>query len=673
MFCFYKCFCNQYAIVNVMSAATSQNRNTILKNVDGFDIVISSNKKLPKPIISNIAELIFKKLPHRDEKCFIMMSHDDKKYVNITLEQLRYITISLMKDFSKKGIKPGDTVFLTTLSVNSELLILLMFIALTAYGSRVLLPMFVETSQLRNWIQNTNCKTIILPEKEVSILDKKYDREKQIIREIKKAAKENEIITYDISEDFDIKTYLYHPIPKNFIKHNFETVEKAINTTNLKTESVIFTTSGTTGASKLVVYEQGAFIRSCTSWQEAGMFDRDKMGGRSYIDIIPHTISIRTYFNAIWVGYPVGIVISDWIKKNPSKVLPFLIKMKLEHVTLGPSEFKYIFDFISVFPELKQMVFSNLKKVVSTGAQYNKQTADTIKNCTGLYLHNAYGTSETQQVLSTLLYNEDEIIKFNRQTNESFLMPMGSPLVGISIGLKKFNDDSYQLFVKSPFGHKCIIDDATHQIIVPDEYFNTGDIVKIDENNRIYYSGRENRDFLKNGFGAKIPVSFMKKYYKRLYEQSEHIEYYPPELSYWSIGIASLIFIQDDTLPQGKVTDKRIINKYNKIIKKINSNLVSIVEPFEYEHRTITRFLIINNKIPKTVKGTVSKYRIDDQFKKEIKELTSSKEAGPGVKNIFSINDYLLKLTIKILPLKISYFRKMFLRLFLWKNRFSNK
>jgi acyl-coenzyme A synthetase/AMP-(fatty) acid ligase len=624
-----------------------------------FDVLLKSNDLVSKPDIKNIAEMVFNRLPHRNENSSIILSHDFENYVEIKLDKFRYITASLIEEFDKKNIKPGDTVLLGTFSVNSEFLISLMFIALVSYGARVLLPMFVETSEVDNWIKKTECKFVILPKKEMLSI-KDIPREKISVKKVIDSALKNNIPVYDLDNDFSIRSFVHQSIPNNFsFNNNF--VKNSLKNTNLNTESVIFTTSGTSGRSKLLVYEQGAFLKNCISWKESGFYDKNKLGGRNFIDIFPHTISVRTFFNSIWTGFPICMVTSDWLKRKPEKILPFLIKMKPENVTGAPAHINTIINFAKLYPEIKDIVFSELKTVVSTGAAYSSNTKNKFKNTFGLILHNAYGTSETQQVLSTLLCTKDEL----EQTD----MPIGKPLNGVIIGLTKFDEFSYKLYIKSPFGHKYIIDEDSEEKIFPDEYYYAGDIVKIDKNNNLFYTGREKIDFFKGSFGAKVPISYIRNYYKELYDQVEQIEYYSPETGTISPGLAALIFIENNSIACERVTDKKIINKYTKIIRKINVSLLEKLEPFEYDHRTINRFLLINSNIKKTFKGTLPKDEIEKKYKNEINDLIRLNKEESGLKFLYSPKFIFLKFLYRLLQMKNPFIRKRFLKFYLWYKR----
>ena len=615
-----------------------------------FDILIYSNEKLPEPIVNNLAELIFKKLPHRKEKCYVIYSHYNEKFVKISLKNLRYIISKLFVEFQEKNIRTGDTVLLVTLSSNNPLLIALMFAALTSLGIRVVLPFFIETSDLEEWIKYTKCKTIIFPEKEVLGLTG-HDNEKKVINKIRYISEKNKVILFDIEKDFSINTYLNKIVESNSYETN-PLVKKAINDTKVTTEAVIFTTSGSSGKSKLILYEQGAFIRNCNCWQTSGLYDKNLLGGRSFIDIFTHTISIRAFFNALWTGYPICIVNSNWVKEKPEKILSLFIKMQPENMTLGPSSFNYLLEYIKLVPEIKSLAFSNLKTVVSTGASYNQEIACKMKQIMNLYLHNAYGTSETQQVLTTLLCKSEQL--------DDEYISLGKPIAGVKIGLIKFNEDSYRLYIKTPFGHKKEIGKKS---INPGKYYYWGDIVKIGKDNSIIYVGRENRDFFKTGFGLKIPISYIKKYYKELYDNVRHIEYYPFENINFSFGLCALIFVNETNLALGRVTDKKIIKKYYDVISDINLHLKNIIEPFEYEQVTISRFLLINGGISKTIKGTISKDKLESDYKNEIYDLKHSNDISCGVKNLRGSENLYLKFLLKYSPLRFSIFRKAIFKL----------
>jgi long-subunit acyl-CoA synthetase (AMP-forming) len=624
----------------------------LMSDEHGFDLVLSSNTKIPAPIVNNIAELLFTALPHRAEDAVLILSHENETSIEVSLPRLRYVVSSLYKQFEEKNIHPGDTVLLATLSVNTEVYTIMLFTALVSYGARVLFPMFVETAELDTWVKHTGCRAVIFPEKEIQQLHG-YEKQKQVIRDIRTVAEKNNLSLFDAVEDFHLTTYLHEEIPHTPVSQ-MPLVQQCIQKTNMSTESVIFTTSGSSGKSKLVLYEQGAFLRNCACWQQSGLYRKEKLGGRSFLDILPHTVSIRALFNAYWTGYGVCIVNTEWVKQKPQKILPFLVKMKPQVMTLAPASYAFIVELLKLVPEVKNLAFSELHTVVSTSAPFSKKTAQDMKQYFGLYLHNAYGLSETQQVLTTLLCDETDL-------NGPELI-MGKPIAGVVLGLRRFDDTMYQLFVKSPYGHKAII---SENITPADEFFNTGDIVKLSSNNVLIFVGREQKDFVKSGYGAKVPLVYLKEYYKELYHQVSHIEFRAFETFTFSFGIAALIFITDEHLPKGRVTDKKTIKRFYKKIKTINKSLFQRLEPFEYDHQTITRFLLVNSLVTYTFKGTVSGSTIETHFSKELSDLLYSDEEKTGVKNLTYLNSAFIKILLHYTPLRAEKIRRIILKMLL--------
>lgn len=621
-----------------------------------FDHVISSSQPIGNPIVPNIAALIFQRLPHRDEDSFILLSHIDDTYVTVSLPRLRFVVSSLYKEFQEKNIKPGDTVLLVTLSVNTEVYTVLLFFALVSYGVRVLFPLFVETAALDIWVKRTHCSVVIIPEKEVLSL-RGYDRQKQVISDIRAIAQNNSLQVYDVTRDFHLHDLVHQALPQyEFLQDSL--VQRCLQDTGMSTESVIFTTSGSSGVSKLVLYQQGAFLRSCQSWQESGMYSAERLGGRSFLDIIPHTMSARALFNALWTGHAACIVNTEWIKQRPQIIFRFLVQMKPQVMTLPPASFKLILEMVALAPEVKTLAFSELRTVVSTAAPFSPATAEEMKKQFGLYLHNAYGTTETQQVLTTLLCEAFEL-----QLPEVML---GRPLAGVTVGLRKFDEGLYQMFVKSPFGHSCILGT---QPCPAEGFFYTGDIVRVVHDNVLVFVGREQKDFFKSGYGAKVPLSYLKRYYKDLYTMVNHIEFYAFETFHFSFGIAALIFVTEPQLSTGRITDKRTIQKYSSTINRINRQLMQILEPFEYDHQLITRFLLINSPVTYTMKGTVSGSSIQTRFHAEIDDLLHSSQKETGVYTFSYLGSHVIGLLLRYTPLRFRKIRSFVLQLLLRKTQ----
>jgi acyl-coenzyme A synthetase/AMP-(fatty) acid ligase len=614
-----------------------------------FDKIIKSKQKLVKIKFKNFAEIIFKNRSKKDEDALVLIGHKKDKVVKISLKKLRFVIANLYEEFKSKNIKPGDTVFLADLISSTEYYLAIMLLALTSYGARVFFPFFVEKSELEIWVDSTKTRHIIAPINEINEL-KGHEKEKEVIKNIQKISQEKNIPLYDVEKDFKIEFYLNKKIPKKYFKNLVEQIQYALKYTSIDNDAIIFTTSGTSGRSKLVLYDQGAYLNNFASWKASGLYDKNKMGNRNIADMLPHTIQIRALMNCLYNRKAFCIFTTDYVKTNPDKMIKVFAEMEFESATFGPSALNLILELINMFPEQKKKIFSNLRTVVSSGTKYKPVVAERYKK-EGIILQNGLGTTETQQIMTTLIGKKEDDI---------YNMHLGEPLAGVELGLKKYDKNSYKLFVKAPFSYKCVIG-LNEKNEKSEEFFYTGDIVTINKKSQILLIGRENRDFINSGYGMKVPIPFMKEHYKKLYEISEHVEYFSPEDNTLYMGISALIFISNNKLIRGLVRNKKIIREYAKLIKKLNRELIRRVEPFEYDFRNINRFLIINDEVPKTIKGDPSANIIEIKYKKELDILFGANGQRKWAKNVIPLKDVLM-VHIYGLLLKSRLIRKIIMK-----------
>lgn len=567
-----------------------------------FDEEIINSTLISKSPVDNFAQLIFDSLDHRPDDSEIILSHIGNQLERIDLKRLRYVIGGLYQEIERIGLTKNDTVLLASLQGNNELYISLMFLALSSYGVRVFLPMYIENNSLKDWVIKSEASKILISQHEVQSL-KNQDTKKKALDKLLEAAKEINIELIDFKEELMLDQLLCDQ--NKDISQFKEVIEKVKKETHLNQEALIITTSGTSGKSKLVVHTQRSLLSSCLSWDAAGLYDNDLMGGRGFTPLFSHTMGIRAFFNALWTGKPMCLIITDWFMEKPEVVRYLLRSMRPEHITGGPAVFNLFLELIRNFPELNEVAQNSFKCLVGSGAPFDPKFSSRIKKQFGLTPHNAYGTTETQQALNTLLKEN-----VNREG-------LGFPLPGVKIGLKSFDKENnlFQLFIQAPFVCDHIIND--NNSFTEDGYFITGDLVSYDGTN-IKYFGRENTDFIKDQFGVKIPVRTVLKYYESLNELTSHIELFSINDT---PGLAALLFL-DPTTEDVKHSSKELINELKNYISVANNQLLDSIEPFEYNHRSIKRARIVFDHVPRTAKGNTSRYQIKELFSEEIKELT---------------------------------------------------
>ena len=134
-------------------------------------------------------------------------------------------------------------------------------------------------------------------------------------------------------------------------------------------------------------------------------------------------MGVRAFWNAIWTGQPLCLIPPEWFLEHPARVRSLLSRMRPRHVTGGPAVFHALLELARVFPDLKENGLGSLRCAVSSGAPFDRDMARRIRTALGLELHNAFGTTETMQVLSTLVGPSDDA------------GTMGGPLPGVKIAL----------------------------------------------------------------------------------------------------------------------------------------------------------------------------------------------------------------------------------------------
>ena len=213
-------------------------------------------------------------------------------------------------------------------------------------------------------------------------------------------------------------------------------------------------------------------------------------------------------------------------------------------------------------------------------------------------IQNAFGTTETQQVLNTLL---------SQGLQADNAISMGAPLPGVEIGLEKFSgEELYRMHIQAPFGCSYVMG-KEGEGSVPG-YFYTGDIVRY-KDGEIYYSGRESSDFFKDGFGVKVPLFLIRSLYRELTGECTHVEFFPLMNE---PGLAALVFSPEKTQDACK-----------SLIESINNHLFRDMDPFSFKHHTLRRFALVREAVPLTAKGGVAFQKIKEEFAGLISELVS--------------------------------------------------
>ncbi len=563
---------------------------------DGAEVLASA---IPHPAVSafqSLADLLLSERPGCDPSAPILLGTLGQQAIEVSFGQLRSLILDLGDAFGAKGLQPGETVCLLRPPRTSELALALGYAALTAMGIRVLLPMYTEPSSLRTWLEATGARTVVWSAREVRETGTEADR-------LRLEALERQIEAWGasalcLSDDIDLPGMLARAEPAGPSCDDLR-LRRLMADAAKHTECLVLTTSGSSGESKLVAYVQGALLSSCASWEAAGLFREDRLGGRGLCLLFSHSMGVRAFWNSLWTGQPVCLIPPEWFFEHPERTRTLLQRMQPEHVTGGPAVYRALLELVRVFPDLKDNGLGTLRCLVSSGAPFDEELARRIEAALGLRLHNALGTTETMQVLSTLL-------------SEGDMGPgMGAPLPGVRIALEPLSgpDSPCRLLLHSPFGFSRYVPTTEGQEFEPAPYwYATGDLVWRSPTGLVF-AGREQDDFVKDGFGVKISRHLLAERYANLGDPVVHVEWFPLREE---PGLGALIFIDDEGLPAKSeepqpLTDRSLLRRVRGLLESRHESLVLAVDEFELRHFAISRFACLPGPPPRTAKGNVSR------------------------------------------------------------------
>ena len=253
-----------------------------------------------------LPEMLFRNIPGRENTDQVLMGHLGKHMITLTLEELRSLVLFLQPYFEKEGIVRGSTVIVISLPGTTEIMTAIYFIALACRGARVCMPLQCSPKELGNWIIQTEASHAILPTMEINDLEG-HELEKNQLLNYKEIFNQYLVQCLDNVSSFP----LYHAL----ISDAYHTLdhsewERELGHVSPFDEAVIVATSGSTGKSRLVVYDHNALTLGCKAWNQAGLYNEDKMGGSSFTPMVAHTMGIRGIVNAIWSGEPACLGVS---------------------------------------------------------------------------------------------------------------------------------------------------------------------------------------------------------------------------------------------------------------------------------------------------------------------------------------------------------------------------
>jgi acyl-coenzyme A synthetase/AMP-(fatty) acid ligase len=585
--------------------------------MDETRVIGERNQTVEHPRIRNVADLIFRSHRDADEQSTILLgcsAPPHLRVISVSLNAVRHHVLDVIDQLAARGIRAGDTVGLMRFARTNETTTALVYLALSAWGVRVLFPMYIEIDSLREWIELTRTTHIVASFQEVDRAGSAEDA--ALAQRVRRLAEDMQIPHTCCNRDLGLDARLDVSFDRS-PPADHPRVQAMIENTSLDTESLLLTTSGTSGKSKLVRYAQGGYLRSCAAWEIAGFYDTARLGGRCLNLLLGHSMGLRALWNALWTRVPVCLITPEWFVEHHDRVHDLLKELKPEHVTGGPTVFGLVLQLFDAYPDLRQSCAPGLKCLVSSGAPYDPEMSAQVRTKLGLPLHNALGLTETMQVTSTVLGGEPP--------------SLGRPLPGVQLRLSRnasLPEDAWRLDVAAPFGYAGYVGHPDAE-----KWFETGDLVELQSDDTVRFLGREQWDFLKDSVGVKLSRARIEELYAPLPPEIEAIEYVA---LHGRPGLGALVFVaaQAGASPRVPLQLPSLQQRIRTFFEERARSRADRDE-FERRHMAVGRFVLLPATPFRTRKGNVAHARIEDEYAPLIDALQQSDER-PGVVSLES-------------------------------------
>jgi acetylornithine/succinyldiaminopimelate/putrescine aminotransferase/predicted amino acid dehydrogenase/acyl-coenzyme A synthetase/AMP-(fatty) acid ligase len=638
-------------------------------------IVTSPFATPPAPRFRSLADLIFGGAPGEADDVPVIMGCHEGGALDVTLRQLRHAALDLADDLAARGLRPGDTVALVRLPRTSEALCAAVYAALTAAGIRVLLPMYLETDRFAGWLRAAGARAVVWSRVEVQDLGRN-EADQRLLAGLEAAARDAGLPCYCLVGDLQALDRCARARAASPATDD-PRVARCLERGGPERECLLLTTSGTSGRAKLVRYREGALLRTCAAWEAAGLFRPELQGGRGLCLLFAHSMGVRAFWNALWTRQPILLVTPEWFLERPERVRALLLTMRPQHVTGGPAVYRALLELARVFPELKETCLRDLRTAVSLGAPFDADTAGKFAVAVGASLANAFGTTETMQVTTTLVGE-----RAGRAPQW-----LGEPLPGVRIGLERAEagGDVFRMHVSSPFACAGYLAAGGEEETALGEWIATGDLLA-DGADGLRFVGREGRDFVKDGFGVKVPLVRVAAWYAglgaplasaadglrpaasgaggsgnpvgvpgliasepdglgpagsiaggtgnpvRVPSLIEHVECFPLREE---PGLAALVFLRPDVPGVSRsplaVTRRVVLDRVESLLEARTEDLRSEVEEFEFRHLTVARFACVATDVPRTGKGVCDRLAVQHAHRHLLDQLCGPALKRPGL------------------------------------------
>src|SRR3989338_196942 len=308
---------------------------------------------------------------------------------------LRAAVLSSIISFKKLGLQHGDTACCARIPNTCELKLTVAFIALACMGARVFLPMFTEVEYLEEWLDMTESKLVVIDSFEALFqnIDTNTRLHHALQALITKMGIPSTCVTGDLLLDrilLEGGYFEYDPV--------HDLVAECINTTSLADDLAIFTTSGSSGKSKLVIHSQRSYILKEQTVVDTGSGEKTEGEERRMIFLLTHTQSVFLVFGQLYFRQLILIIHPEWMQNRPESFCQLLLKARLTHIVAGTGLWHNLKELCRMYAHLKVAFCKYLVRCEVGGNAFPPQEGEQWRAFFGAPVANAYGSTETLRV-----------------------------------------------------------------------------------------------------------------------------------------------------------------------------------------------------------------------------------------------------------------------------------
>jgi len=532
----------------------------------------------------------------------------------------------------QQNLSVGSRVMLVRLPYCSELVIAVNALALMAIGLSVVLPAEGASEDIENLLMRSGSQRLLYP---IDDSGQQFNRQVTIAADrLCSLAQRLELPECSLPVPFPIRGEVGSERREFRLDQGTITPDSEVEGTKMceqldapknqtiSREVLVLTTSASSGTPKLVRYSERALLTVAESWQAAGFFDREVTGGQSLCPLLSHSMGMRNVLHAVWTRQPTLMIPPEWLQEAPHRALQLLQDWPPNHVTAGPALLDAIAQISKILPEARKALRS-LRVVVSSGSAWTHRNATAFA---AARVANAFGMTETQQVLSTLLFTQTQSTCSADVVDETCTsgldQQLGLPLPGVSVAVR-FDDPGSStgcLFVRSGFK-------ATGYVGQDDfgEWLDTGDVVRV-VNDQLEYVGRRESDFLSLGTGLKVSIAGLRARYQQLEDEFSCVHF---RASPRRVGVSALIYC-DSFDPASPELHRRVREQVSALHEQCD---VSSAD-FQLRHVPLVAVGFVSGHPPRLGIGKTNWRAVEEQNSALVEALNDAEGRHPHMTEI---------------------------------------